>query len=83
MSDAYAERRLNTFVIRIWQAWSLSEPRWHGRIEHLQSGNMTTFQNLDQILTFMQAAGIILGDIVAVKEDVEDGGDDTGQDHRR
>ena len=29
---------LSTYIIRIWQDWSLSGTHWRGRIEYLQTG---------------------------------------------
>jgi len=46
-----------TFVIRIWQTWSLSGSHWRGRIEHLQSGRYAAFEDLDQILAFIRYHG--------------------------
>jgi hypothetical protein len=51
-----------TFVIRIWLEWSLSGPRWRGRIEHLESGQHTAFENLDRILVFIRASGVFTGE---------------------
>ena len=52
---------LSTFVIRVWQNWSLSGPRWYGRIEHLQSGRVVAFHELEQALAFMLASGVFTG----------------------
>lgn len=43
----------NTFVVRFW--WELQEDsRWRGRIEHLQSGTGTTFDDAGQLLAFIE-----------------------------
>jgi hypothetical protein len=44
-----------TFVIRIW-------PEWRGRIEHLESGQHTAFENLDRRLVFIRASGVFTGE---------------------
>jgi hypothetical protein len=45
---------INTFVVRIWHEWSAEGSRWRGRIEHLQSGESTTFLDLEVALTFIR-----------------------------
>lgn len=58
MSRLPGQPVVSTFVIRIWQDWSLSGLRWYGRIEHLQSGRAVAFQELDHVLAFMMASGV-------------------------
>jgi len=48
-----------TFVIRIWwtQPASVSaatQPRWYGRVEHIESGQTLTFRDLSALLAFLQ-----------------------------
>ncbi len=48
----------NTFVIRFW--WEVGDEsgrrtkRWHARVEHLQSGDGRSFQEVAQMLEFMR-----------------------------
>ncbi len=53
---------VNTFVIRFWREWSITMPRWRGRIEHVQSGQRTDFVTLEGIIEFVQAFGVVAGD---------------------
>jgi hypothetical protein len=54
----------STFVIRFWCEWSVSGSRWRGRIEHVQSGQRTDFVELQGILEFVQAFGVMAEDQV-------------------
>lgn len=63
----------STFVIRIWQDWSLSGLRWYGRIEHLQSGRAVAFQELDQVMAFMLASGVFSGALPGDRDDQSEG----------
>ena len=62
MNSPPSQPAVSTFVVRIWQEWSLSSPRWRGRIEHLQSGRTLAFQELEQALTFIRTAGVFAGE---------------------
>ena len=52
----------STFVIRFWREWSVSGSRWRGRIEHVQSGQRADFVELQGILEFVRALGIMAED---------------------
>jgi hypothetical protein len=45
---------IHTFVIRLWQEWSLETPQWRGRVLHLPSGETAAFQDWEQLVLFMQ-----------------------------
>ena len=62
MSRRPVQPAVSTFVIRVWQDWSLSGPRWYGRIEHLQSGRRLSFQEPEPILAFIRASGLFADD---------------------
>ncbi len=49
----------STFVVRFWQAWSDAGPVWRGRIEHVQSGENTTFLHLEEMVDFVRRFGIM------------------------
>jgi hypothetical protein len=49
----------STFIIRIWYEWSLTESRWYGRVEQLNTNQTMTFQELSQLLTFFADFGIV------------------------
>jgi len=53
MSEQQPEQPANTFVIRLWQEWSLQSPHWRGRVIHLQSGKTAAFQEWEQLITFL------------------------------
>jgi len=52
----------STFVIRFWREWSVSGSRWRGRIEHVQSGQRAEFVELQGILEFVRALGVMAED---------------------
>lgn len=52
----------STFVVRFWREWSAAGPRWHGRIEHVQSGKSATFLGLAGMLDFMRSFGAMADD---------------------
>lgn len=47
-----------TFVVRFWREWSGLEPRWRGRVEHVESGRQANFLEIDDLLGFFQHFGI-------------------------
>jgi hypothetical protein len=53
---------ISTFVVRFWQEWSATGPRWRGRIEHVQSGESATFLDLDGMLDFVRRIGVMDSD---------------------
>ena len=52
----------STFVIRFWREWSASGSRWRGHIEHVQSGQRADFVELQGILEFVRAFGVMAED---------------------
>ena len=52
----------STFVLRFWREWSASGSRWRGRIEHVQSGQCADFVELQGILEFVRALGVMAED---------------------
>jgi hypothetical protein len=55
----------STFVLRFWREWSASGSRWRGRIEHVQSGQRAEFVELQGILEFVRAMGVMAEDQMA------------------
>ncbi|NIN69148.1 MAG: hypothetical protein GTO63_31560 [Anaerolineae bacterium] len=49
----------STFVVRFWREWSVTGPRWRGRIDHVQSGENAAFLELDGMLGFLGRFGVI------------------------
>lgn len=48
-------RRTITFVVRLWVEYlDQSTPSWRGEVERLDSGEITHFQQLPQILALIQ-----------------------------
>jgi hypothetical protein len=47
-----------TFVVRFWREWSGAEPRWRGRVEHVESGRQANFLEIGGLLGFFQYFGI-------------------------
>ncbi len=54
----HAEPPQNTFVVRFWWEWqSGSADRamgWHGRIEHVQSGEGMALRNVHELIAFIE-----------------------------
>ncbi len=54
---------LTTFIVRIWWSEMQKEvpiprrPRWHGRVEHVESGQSIAFRDLPTLLSFIQEQG--------------------------
>lgn len=47
-----------TFVVRFWCEWSQGQPRWRGRVEHVESGQQANFLAIADLLGFLQRFGI-------------------------
>jgi hypothetical protein len=47
------------FVIRFWREGPAGEPRWRGRIEHVQSGQSVSFLNLEEVPAFIRQVGVM------------------------
>jgi hypothetical protein len=47
-----------TFVVRFWCEWSGAEPRWRGRVEHVESGRQANFLATEDLFGFFQRFGI-------------------------
>lgn len=54
----YTAQPQNTFVVRFWREWGGTDaeqtPGWHGRVEHVQSGEGMAFRDTRQLLAFME-----------------------------
>jgi hypothetical protein len=51
---------LTTFVVRFWREWSKGQPRWRGRVEHVQSGQGMSFLAVDEMVGFFRMMGVSL-----------------------
>ena len=60
----------STFVMRFRREWSAAGPRWHGQVEHLQSGEDAAFLSLAEMLRFIHQFGAMAEDEVVVREAV-------------
>lgn len=63
-------RTMTTFVLRFWREPAAMEAHWRGSIEHVQSGEMMNFRDLDRMLAFIQKFGIDTGQAQLRKEDI-------------
>jgi hypothetical protein len=52
----------STFVLRFWREWSITTPRWRGRIEHVQSGQRADFADLEGMMEFVRDLGVMADD---------------------
>ncbi len=50
---------ISTFVVRVWPKWSAERTRWHGRVEHVQSGESIALQNEQALLEFIRRFGAL------------------------
>jgi len=62
MTESSSVSPASTFVIRFWREWSVSGSRWRGCIDHVQSGQRAEFVELQSILEFVRALGIMAED---------------------
>ena len=59
MSDPAPEPTATAiFVLRFWREWSGAQPRWRGRVQHVQSGEEMNFIGTDGLLLFLERFGI-------------------------
>lgn len=59
MNGINPQTPMNTFVIRIWREWSAGRTRWHGRAEHVQSGESVAMQSEQALLDFIRRFGTL------------------------
>jgi len=59
MAESSSAPPSSTFVIRFWREWSATTGRWHGRIEHVQSGRRAEIVQLESILEFVRSFGVM------------------------
>jgi len=45
---------LNTFIIRFWREQGAEGARWHGQIQHVQSGERISFADEETLLSFIR-----------------------------
>jgi hypothetical protein len=53
------------FVIRFWREGPAGEPRWRGRIEHVQSGQSASFLSLEEVPAFIRGLGVMAEDLIS------------------
>ena len=83
MAESFPVPPVSTFVVRFWQEWSAAGPRWHGRIEHVQSGECVAFLSPDGMLDFIRSFGAMPDDASQpTKKDGAGGGGRSWADHR-
>jgi hypothetical protein len=59
MSEPVGVTRVFTFVVRFWREWSAAGLRWRGRIQHVESGDATSFVEMGRMLQFLGSAGAL------------------------
>jgi len=62
MTEPTGATRVFTFVVRFWREWSAAGLRWRGRIQHVESGDATSFLELGRMLQFLQSSGALAED---------------------
>jgi hypothetical protein len=62
MSESTGVTRLFTFVVRVWREWSGARLRWRGRIQHVESGDATSFVELGSMVRFLRSSGALAED---------------------
>ncbi|MFN2165664.1 MAG: hypothetical protein ACK2U9_05345, partial [Anaerolineae bacterium] len=48
-----------TFVVRFWREWSAGQPRWRGRVEHVESRQRGDFLHLSDLLGFLGSRNVL------------------------
>ena len=43
----------STFIVRLRTEWAAGGQRWHGRIDHLESGERASFRTMKAMLAFI------------------------------
>lgn len=59
----------STFIVRLRAEWSGNGPRWHGRIDHVQSGEQTSFGTVKAMLAFIHSMSGWRGDVGTAEDD--------------
>lgn len=59
MTESSSTTPLSTFVVRFWQEWTVTGPRWRGHVEHVQSGESTGFLDLRGLVRFVRGLGVM------------------------
>jgi hypothetical protein len=62
MTEPTGGTSVYTFVVRFWREWSAAGLRWRGRIQHVESGETTSFLNLGRMLEFLHSSGALAED---------------------
>ena len=62
MTESTGATRVFTFVVRFWREWSAAGLRWRGRIQHVESGEATSFLELARMLQFLRSSGALAED---------------------
>jgi hypothetical protein len=62
MTEPTGATRVFTFVVRFWRESSAAGLRWRGRIQHVESGEATSFLELGSMLQFLHSAGALAED---------------------
>ena len=58
MSD-HLPRRTVTFIVRLWAEYlEQTPPTWRGEIEHVGSGEVKRFGNVDEMLEFIEGLAV-------------------------
>jgi hypothetical protein len=50
--------KATTFVVRFWREWSEGQPRWRGRVEHVESRQQASFLDVEDLVAFFGRFGI-------------------------
>jgi hypothetical protein len=45
---------LNTFIVRFWRAPGTGQARWHGQVQHVQSGERAAFADEGALMSFIR-----------------------------
>ncbi len=45
---------LNTFIVRLWRESGTEQARWHGQVQHVQSGERVAFADESALLSFIR-----------------------------
>jgi hypothetical protein len=75
MAEPFYSLPASTFVVRFRRLWSLAGAGWRGRIEHVQSGNTSSFLSIEEMIDFIGTYGILLedGDSCSAGEELNGG----------
>lgn len=56
MTEMQDDPSYRSFILRLWHPAKAGKNVWHGEVEHIQSGTITSFTSSDEIIRMLEGA---------------------------